>query len=303
MSSAGYLMHGAAHASYRAPPRPASPGPAVNVGVGAHSVAPSAHATHAGASGEAAVVVIGTRAHAAGGVAAAEWLAATLGGRDVNTDGSGARTSAVDDGLCPCFEGCDTSASPSRYLLTVHMHDNDVEVTPLPSLASEWRSCWQQRQRRLWWCWAWHYPCSFAQWRIEWQWWRWLGGHPRSNPWPCGSARGRRLSNSSSPPPHFPRLLGSQSEMWESSDLYYHLPSWWGYPFDKHSSYIIYGKRRPLTPFPLPAPWPCRTPAIKSPHAQSQLGPIIWWPHNTASSRIQLKAFFLPFTCRKINGE
>jgi len=100
------------------------------VGVGAHSVAPSAHATRAGASEEADVVADGT--HAAGGIAAAEWLAATLGGADVNAGGAGACTSAVDDGLCPGFEGRDTSASPSSYLLKVH--DDDADVTPLLSL-------------------------------------------------------------------------------------------------------------------------------------------------------------------------
>jgi len=52
------------------------------VDVGAHSVAPSAHATRAGAYGEVDVVDDGT--HAAGGVAAAEWLSATLGGDYVN---------------------------------------------------------------------------------------------------------------------------------------------------------------------------------------------------------------------------
>jgi len=55
------------------------------VDVGAHSVAPSAHATRAGAYGEVDVVDDGT--HAAGGVAAAEWLAATLGGGYVNPIG------------------------------------------------------------------------------------------------------------------------------------------------------------------------------------------------------------------------
>jgi len=100
------------------------------VDVRAHGVAPFAHATRAGAYSEVDVVADGT--HAASGVAAAEWLAATLGGGNVNTGGPGARTSAVDDGLCPGSEGCDTSASPSGYLLTVY--DNDVDVAPLLSL-------------------------------------------------------------------------------------------------------------------------------------------------------------------------
>jgi len=130
MSSAECLMHGAAHESHRAPPRPAPPHPAVNMGDGAHSVAPSTHATRAGASGEAGVVADGT--HAAGGVAAAEWLAATLGCGDDNAGGTGACTSAVDDGCCPGFEGLDISGSPSSYLLTVH--DDDVDITPFLSL-------------------------------------------------------------------------------------------------------------------------------------------------------------------------
>jgi len=44
--------------------------------------------------------------------------------------------------------------------------------------------------------------------------------------------RSRCRSSCSFPPPHFPRLLGSLSEIWESYDLSYHLPSWWGYPFN-----------------------------------------------------------------------
>ena len=46
--------------------------------------------------------------YAAGGVAAAEWLAATLGGGYVNAGCTVARTSAFDDGLCPGFKGLDT---------------------------------------------------------------------------------------------------------------------------------------------------------------------------------------------------
>jgi len=88
-------MHGAAHASHRAAPRPAPPRPAVNVDVGAPSVAPSAHANHAGASGEVDVVDDGK--HAAGGIAASEWLAANLGGGVVDAGGTGARISANDD--------------------------------------------------------------------------------------------------------------------------------------------------------------------------------------------------------------
>jgi len=132
MSSAECLMHGAAHALQRAPPpsRSTPPRPAVMVDDGTHSVAPSAHATRAGAYEEVDVVAAGT--HAASGVAAAAWLAATFGGGEVKAGGPGARSSAVVDGLCPGSEGGDTSASPSSYLLTVH--DDDDDVTPLLSL-------------------------------------------------------------------------------------------------------------------------------------------------------------------------
>ena len=95
ISSAVCLMHGAAHASHRAAPRPAPPRPAVNVDVGAPSVAPSAHTNHAGASGEVDVANDGI--HAAGGVAASEWLAANLGGGGVAAGGTGARISTNDD--------------------------------------------------------------------------------------------------------------------------------------------------------------------------------------------------------------
>jgi len=73
MSSAEFLMHGAAHASQHAPPRPA-----VHVDCGAHSVALSAPDNHSCAFGEADVVADET--HAAGGVAAADWLTATVRG-------------------------------------------------------------------------------------------------------------------------------------------------------------------------------------------------------------------------------
>jgi len=66
------LMHGAAHASHHAAPRPVPPRPAVNVDIGAPSVAPSTHANHAGASGEGDVADYGT--HIAGCIAASEWL-------------------------------------------------------------------------------------------------------------------------------------------------------------------------------------------------------------------------------------
>jgi len=121
MSSAECLMHGAAHALQRAPPRPAPPRPAVNVDVGTPSVVPSVHATCAGDYGEGDMVADGT--HSAGGVAAAEWPAATPGGGDIciiNAGGPGACTSVVDDGLCPGSEGRVNSTSPSSYLLIVH---------------------------------------------------------------------------------------------------------------------------------------------------------------------------------------
>ena len=88
------LMHGAAHASQCAPLRPAPHRPAVNVDIGAPSIAPSAHATCAGACGEGDVADEGT--NAAGGVAVADWLTATFGGGGVNTGGLGAHTSGVD---------------------------------------------------------------------------------------------------------------------------------------------------------------------------------------------------------------
>jgi len=58
-------MHGTAHASNRAAPCPAPLRPAINVDVGAPSVAPSAHANRAGASRKVDVFDDGT--HAAGG--------------------------------------------------------------------------------------------------------------------------------------------------------------------------------------------------------------------------------------------
>jgi len=59
MFSTDYLMHCAAHVSHHAPPRPSPPCSALNVGVGAHSVASSGLATRAGASGEADVFADG----------------------------------------------------------------------------------------------------------------------------------------------------------------------------------------------------------------------------------------------------
>jgi len=88
-------MHGAAHASHRAAPHPAPTRTALKVDVGALSVATSAHANRAGASGEVDVADHGT--HAAGGVAASEWLAANLGGGVVEAGGTGAHISANDD--------------------------------------------------------------------------------------------------------------------------------------------------------------------------------------------------------------
>jgi len=59
------------------------------------SVATSAHDNRAGASGEVDVADDGT--HAAGGVAASEWLAANLGGGVVDAGGTGVHISANDD--------------------------------------------------------------------------------------------------------------------------------------------------------------------------------------------------------------
>jgi len=90
ISSAKCLMHGTAHASHRAAPHPA-----VNVDVGAPSVAPSAHASRAGAPAEVDVADDGTRT--ASGIAASEWLAANLGGGVVAAGGTGTSISANDD--------------------------------------------------------------------------------------------------------------------------------------------------------------------------------------------------------------
>jgi len=62
---------------------------------GAPIVALSAHVNRAGAIEEVDVADNGT--HAAGGIAALEWLAANLGGGGVIAGGSGARISANDD--------------------------------------------------------------------------------------------------------------------------------------------------------------------------------------------------------------
>jgi len=78
-------MHGAARALHRTASRPALPCPVVNLDVGTRIVAPSAYANRAGASGEVDVADDGT--HAAGGVAALEWLAANLGSGVVDTGG------------------------------------------------------------------------------------------------------------------------------------------------------------------------------------------------------------------------
>ena len=87
------MPHGAAHALHCDAPRSATPRRDVNVDVGAHSVAPSAHANRAGASGE--VDVVDDSTHTAGGVA--EWLVANLGGGVVAAGGTGTSISANDD--------------------------------------------------------------------------------------------------------------------------------------------------------------------------------------------------------------
>jgi len=95
ISSAECLLHGAAHALQHTTPRPAPPRPAINVDVGAPSIAPSAHANRAGASREVDVADDGT--HATGGVEALEWLAANLGGGGVAAGGTGADVSVGVD--------------------------------------------------------------------------------------------------------------------------------------------------------------------------------------------------------------
>ena len=97
MSSAECLLHGAVHASNRAPPRPA-----VDVVVGAHGAAPSAAANPAGTSGSSGEA--NGVAHAVGGVprpqravvAATTWLAATASTGLCALDGA-----SSDDDLTP----------------------------------------------------------------------------------------------------------------------------------------------------------------------------------------------------------
>jgi len=74
--------------------------------------------------------VVADDTHAAGGIAAADWLAATFGGGDFNASGTGARASDVDDGHFSGLEGRDNSASPSSY---VHTLPDDDDATPLLS--------------------------------------------------------------------------------------------------------------------------------------------------------------------------
>jgi len=119
-------MHGAASASHRATPRPAPPRPALNVDVGAPIVAPSAHVNRAGASGEVDVADDGT--HAAGGVAASEWLAANLGGGGVAAGGTGARISANND---------------------AQSDDNDNEVSVLEATLGRWVNTRTQPTTRM----------------------------------------------------------------------------------------------------------------------------------------------------------
>jgi len=83
------------------------------VDIGAPSVAPSAHANRAGASGEVDVVDDGT--HTASGVTALEWLAATLGGGDVAAGGTGARNSANNDA-----QSDDDDKEPATVLEAIH---------------------------------------------------------------------------------------------------------------------------------------------------------------------------------------
>jgi len=191
ISSAESLMHGAAHVSHRASPRPAPPRPAVNVDVGAPSVAPSAHANRAGASGEIDVVDDG--AHAAGCVAASEWLAANLGGGVFTAVGTGARISANDDGQSDDDDDNDPASiledilgrQVGQHKDTAYDEDGaDVSVGVDDDAVVG------------------------------------VGVHGQGVNLDVSLGVGIVVG---SPPPHFPRLLGSPSEIWESDDFFVNL--------------------------------------------------------------------------------
>jgi len=120
MSSAERLMHGAAHASQRAAPCPAPPHPDVNVDVGARSVVTSAHINDAGVSGEVNVVDDGT--HAAVSVAAADWLAASLGGGDVAASGTNVPGGSDDGEDC---DGVERGVTHARLQDDAQSDDDD----------------------------------------------------------------------------------------------------------------------------------------------------------------------------------
>jgi len=122
MFSAECHIHGAAQAFHCASSRPT-----VNVGGGAHSIVSSAYATHAGAFGKADVVADDT--HAAGCVAAVDWLTANYSSGGFNASGTDARASDVDDGHFPGLQCCENSVSLSRYLHP--LPDNDDDYTSL----------------------------------------------------------------------------------------------------------------------------------------------------------------------------
>jgi len=183
---------------HRTVPPLAPPRPAVNVDIGAPSVSPSAHTNRAGSSGEIDVVDDGTHAAGGGGVAALEWLAVTLGGDDVATGGTGARDSANDDALSDNDDNEPASVLEDILEAILDRQTDQCEDT----------ACDEDRVDVSVGADADVVVC--------------VGVHvPGVN---LGVSLGVRPS-CRFPPPHFPRLSGSPSEIWESYDLNYHLPS------------------------------------------------------------------------------
>jgi len=184
--------HGTAHASPSAAPRPAPPRPAVNVNIGAPSVAPSAHANRAGVSREVDVVDDGR--HTAGGVAASGWLAANLGGGVVAAGGgTGARISANDDAQSD--------------------DDDDNSASVLEDILGR-----QMRQREDMVC---NEDGTDVSVGVDGDAVVGVGVHGQG----VNLGVSLRVGIVVGPPPYFTRLLGSLSEIWESYDLNYHLPS------------------------------------------------------------------------------
>jgi len=158
------------------------------------------------------------------------------------------------------------------------MHNNDFDVTPLLSLQNatpggsvDGQDCdgvdhsVTHARLRWWWsgcqcrCWR----CCSCRCRYQWS--------------GCqSSCRYRCRSSCQSPPPHFPCLLGSPSEIWESYDFKYPLPSWWGYPFNKHSLYELPASNQTPLTSPLASPGPFHNPQNPSPSVMNyvqKLGP------------------------------